>query len=508
MSTARASSWSSRWHALARASGIAPEKKLLLALSGGADSVLLLHWLAAAEPAVDLIAAHVDHGLRGAESDADARFAGELAQSLGVPFRLLRADLDPAGPALEARARAERYRLLAREARQSGHTTIVTGHHSDDALETLLQRWVRGTALPGLRGPRRALAWRGPFGLPGGAADEGVEVEVVRPLLSLRREEVRALLRERGLAWREDSSNADPRFTRSRVRHGLLPEVERLCGPDGIERLREFGRAVEELEETLARATAHLAWQRAPYAAIARGPGERALGGVLARAELMRIAAPLRRRALWRLLTEGTGQAPRRPVLERVLAQLADARCTRVSLGGGWTLALRAAELHLLPPGAETGSRRAAPCEDPRQLRLPFPVVGPAASSVHGGVPLAIPGAVALGDGRRITAELRPARPDEPVPRSGLEAELDAEGLPAELRVRWPAHGDRFRGIGAPGSKPLTRFLADRGIPREERARVPIVWAEDELLWVAGLAPSERRRVRPRTLVRLCLALT
>jgi tRNA(Ile)-lysidine synthase len=500
------SSWSTRWHALARAAGIGRDAKILLALSGGADSVLLLHWLAAAEPRVSVRAAHVDHGLRGAESDGDARFSADLARALGVPFRLLRAELEPAGPALEARARAERYRLLAREAQSSGHTTIVTGHHSDDALETLLQRWMRGTALPGLRGPRPALAWH-----DGAEPATGAPVEIVRPLLSFRREEVRALLATRGLAWREDSSNADPRFTRSRVRHALLPAIERLCGPEGVEHLREFGRAIEQLEAGFARATAHLSWRRAEYAAIARGPLERSLGGVLARSELMQIAAPLRRRALWRLLTEGTGRAPSQTVLERLLADLAAARCTRHSLPRGWTLLLRADELHLLPPARALGlerrpGARAPAADDPRQLRLPFPAAATSAAE-EPVASLAVPGILTLPDGRRISAEVLAAEPDDPFPTSGLEAELDAEGLPDELRVRWPAHGDRFRGLGAPGSKPLSRFLADRGIPREERARVPLVFAADELVWVAGIAPSERRRIRQGTRLRLHLAL-
>src|SRR5262249_6768454 len=149
------------------------------------------------------------------------------------------------------------------------------------------------------RGPRAELLAHGAPAEP--------PVRVVRPLLCLRREEVRALLAARGLAWREDSSNADPRFTRSRVRHGFLPLVRELGGESAIEELRDFSRAVEELEIEFARATAHLVWQPVPYADAARGAGERALGGVLARRELMALARPLARRVLWRLLTEGTG---------------------------------------------------------------------------------------------------------------------------------------------------------------------------------------------------------
>jgi tRNA(Ile)-lysidine synthase len=488
--------WSRRWPTLAQAAGIAPGERLLLALSGGADSVLLLHWLAAAQPAVTVRAAHVDHGLRGAESAADARFVAELCDALGVPCSILAAELDPAAAGLEARARAERYRLLCAEARRTGHATILTGHHSDDALETVLMRWVRGTELAGLRGPRAELEWQAD-----GAGPEAEPVRIVRPLLALRREEVRALLSARGLAWREDSSNADERFTRNRVRAGFLPLVRELGGTQALEELRAFSRAVEELEDELARATAHLAWRPSPHAAAARGAEERHLGGVIARGELMALARPLARRALWRLLTEGSGAAPSRTVLERVLGDLSAGRGARHALAGGWTLILRTKELVLLPP------RRARPAETgPTQPLLPFPSLGP--------VPLAplarsltVPGIVTLDDGRRISAELMRVTPDTPVRRGTLEVELDGQELAGTLGVRFPAPGDRFRALGAPGSKPLRRFLADRGVPREERAGIPLVTDGAEILWVAGIAPGERRRVHARTEWRLRLAL-
>jgi tRNA(Ile)-lysidine synthase len=486
--------WSRRWSALARSAGIEPDEKLLLGLSGGADSVLLLHWLAAAQPAVAVRAAHVDHGLRGEESEADARFAAELCRSLGVPFTVLRAELDPLGPGLEARARAERYRLLLGEARASGHCTLLTGHHSDDALETVLMRWVRGTELAGLRGPRAELAWH--------RASDAPPVRIVRPLLTLRREEVRALLAARGLVWREDSSNRDARFTRVRVRHGFLPLLGELGGAAAIEELRDFSRAVEELESEFARATAHLVWRPVPYAAATRGPGERGLGGVLARGALMALARPLARRVLWRLLTEGTGTAPARLVLERVLTELGAGRCTRQALSGGWTLVLRARELVLVPPrpGDAPEPERA------QQQLLPFPSHGPIALEPRS-LRLDVPGIVTLADGRRLSAEVARVPCDTPVRRAELEVELDAAELSPALGVRFAVPGDRFRALGAPGSKALTRFLADRGVPREERARIPLVTEGAEILWVAGLAPCERRRVHARTEWRLRLTL-
>ena len=139
----RDDAWSARWGRLALAAGISASGPVLVALSGGADSVLLLRLAAASRARARVFALHVDHGLRGAASDADARFCTELCRELGVPLRVVRADLDPAAPGLEARARRARYRALADEAARLGVETIVTGHHADDSLETLLQRWTR-----------------------------------------------------------------------------------------------------------------------------------------------------------------------------------------------------------------------------------------------------------------------------------------------------------------------------------------------------------------------------
>jgi tRNA(Ile)-lysidine synthase len=335
-------------------------------------------------------------------------------------------------------------------------------------------------------------------------------VSVVRPLLAMRREEVRRLLTSRGIAWREDSSNRDPRFTRTRIRHGLLPLLERVVGREGIENLHAFGQAIERLEGELAAATAHLGWSPPPYRHASRGPLDPTLGGVLARAELMRVASSVRRRALCRLVKEGTGRAPGPRLLDRLARDVGAGRCTRHALPGGWTLLLRPRELHLLPPAAQRaldpGERRGV-----LQPWLPFPESPEPASAREraegASQVLAVPGQVRLSDGRRIAAELVHAAPEAPVRGGPLEVELDAEGLPASLSVRWPRPGDRVRGLGAPGSKRLTRFLADRGIPREERRFVPLVSAGGEILWVTGVGPTEARRVGPETRHRLRLSL-
>ncbi|MEW6073912.1 MAG: tRNA lysidine(34) synthetase TilS, partial [Planctomycetota bacterium] len=270
---------SDRWSRLARAAGIGAGERLAVALSGGADSVLVLHLVAAARPRPPLLAIHADHGLRGPASRGDALFCRDLCAALAVPFRELRLDLDPARPSLEARARAARYAALAAECRRTGHLTLVTGHHADDALETLLLRWIRGSDPAGLAGPRAVTMLAPPPGAPAPA------VRVVRPLLAWRREEVRRFLLDRGLSWREDASNDDLSFARNRVRHRLLPLLSRLGGAEEIANLRAFGRAVEDLEARFAAATAPLAWLSPPYALLdPRWPASR--GGVLPRAAL------------------------------------------------------------------------------------------------------------------------------------------------------------------------------------------------------------------------------
>jgi len=114
---------------------------------------------------------------------------------------------------------------------------------------------------------------------------------------------------------------------------------------------------------------------------------------------------------------------------------------------------------------------------------------------------------VTLPDGRRISAERVTPAPGEPTPAGALEVELDADGLPDPLVVRWPASGDRFRPLGAPGSKRLRRFLADRGVPREERGTVPLVFAGSEVVWVVGVELGERGRVGPATTARARLTM-
>lgn len=229
----------------------APPAPLVVAVSGGADSVALLHALVRLRDTGTLVIAHLNHRLRGAESDGDEVFVRELHDQLhrdGVRDLDLRCDridvaAQAAGDNLEAAARRLRYDWLANVAVESGMLRVATAHSADDQAETVLHRLLRGSGLQGLRGiaPQRELR-------PG--------VELIRPMLSATRADVLAFLKDIGQPFREDRSNSDLRFTRNRLRHELLPHLAREYNPDihaTLARLAEqAGDAFEDIEANAA----------------------------------------------------------------------------------------------------------------------------------------------------------------------------------------------------------------------------------------------------------------
>src|SRR5688572_14674888 len=204
--------------ATARAKGLLrPGDRVLAAVSGGPDSVALLSVLAALAPSWDLTlqAVHVNHGLRGAESDEDASFVAGLCDRLGVALAIERVTL--AGPAgrrrgrsIQEQAREARYAAMVRVATALRTDKIALGHTADDQAETLVMWMLRGSGTAGLAGIPPS---RGPL--------------VIRPLLDVGRAEIMAYLEAQGLPFRVDSSNAKPLYLRNRVRHELLPALKR-----------------------------------------------------------------------------------------------------------------------------------------------------------------------------------------------------------------------------------------------------------------------------------------
>jgi tRNA(Ile)-lysidine synthase len=211
----------------------------VVGVSGGADSVALLRALVAVGRAVTV--AHVHHGLRGAEADADEEFVRRLCQQLGVGYECRRVDVSAWGKNVEEAGRRARYAFFAEVAQRVQAQWVAVAHTADDQAETILHRLIRGTGLSGLRG----MAAERTLPLPGGGT-----VALVRPLLTVRRQQVRAYLHRLGQAYREDSSNRNVAYTRNRIRHEVVPLLESF-NPRVVEALCRLGEQVAEAEEVL-----------------------------------------------------------------------------------------------------------------------------------------------------------------------------------------------------------------------------------------------------------------
>ena len=217
------------------------EVTVLLAVSGGADSVALFRAMRALKTggAGRLCAAHFNHRLRGNESAGDEAFVVDLCRRFDVPCEVGNAQADQiaaqGGDGLEAAARATRYEFLQQTAARLGARYLVTAHTADDQAETILHRIVRGTGIGGLAGMERARPL-------------GPATTLIRPLLEIRRAELAAYLDDLGQPYRRDSSNDDVRFTRNRIRHELLPQLAGQFNPGVVDALLRLGTLAGQVQ--------------------------------------------------------------------------------------------------------------------------------------------------------------------------------------------------------------------------------------------------------------------
>lgn len=405
---------------------------VVVGLSGGADSVSLLHALAdqARARKLRLVAAHLDHGLRR-NSAEDAAFCESVATRFGIPCVAERADVRATRRrrrgGLEDAARAERLAFLSRVADAEGASTVALAHTRDDQAETLLLRLMRGAAGSGLAGMavRRGRIWR--------------------PLLDVSRDEVREHARRHGLPWRDDPSNDDLSLARNRVRHELIPYLE-----------RHFNAA---LREVLARS--------------ARVLGDEA--GLIDREARVLFERSARRDGAGWTLT-GSLLREAEPALARAALRRTLAEC-----GGLHEVSSRHLDTLLAGVRAHASSARPVALPGGRQglFRFGDLWVGPRTSGPSAfDLPLEVPGRVRLPDGRLLEATPAPGP-------ARAEAEQAVIPLPSgELAVRTRRPGDRVRRRGQVVS--LRRFLMERRIPADVRPGLPVVAAGARVLWVPG----------------------
>lgn len=443
--------------------------RILVAVSGGPDSVALLHVLHELRDdlGLHLEVAHLQHGIRGAEAMADARFVGGLADQLGLAFHLREVDLPErraraGGGNLEALARVERYRFFAEVVRERKLDKVATAHTQDDQAETMLMWLLRGAGRKGLGGMSPAHE----------GSDDGWDrgSRRIRPLLEISKAEILEYLQERDLEYRMDATNGDTQLLRNWIRLELLPQLrQRIDGQVGA---RLAGQA------------AMLRDEQAVLEQVADSELEHCLSGD----RLDRVALLQRPVALHRLMLRRWIEAARGNLrgidfahIEALRALAADGPAQgRLAIPGGWELRREYDSLYLAK-----GTRQH------RAICYLYPV--------KGFDPLIVAEA---GVGFHFERLSSPAAVE---PASLMEAIFDADGLPEPLAVRNFRNGDRFEPLGMSGHKKIKDLFIDRKVALSERLKLPLLIGGGEVLWVPGHGRSRLALVTPasRTIVRI-----
>jgi tRNA(Ile)-lysidine synthase len=422
--------------AAVRAEGLLePGRATVVLLSGGRDSVCLLDLATRIAGPGAVAALHVDYRLRP-ESGADAEHCAALCDALGVALHVRRAGTPEGNRQAWAR---ELRSAAAEELARERDAVIAAGHTSTDQVETVLYRLA---ASPG----RRAL-----LGMP---ARSG---RLVRPLLSLTRQQTAAYCSERGLAWREDASNASPAYARNRVRHGLLDDLRAIHPAAEANVLRTLATLRDEASVLDAAVDAAL----------------RELGDAPEQAALAALPPALARLALQALADGAVERAPAvGPRLDELLALGGGRGSAGLDLGGGLRAVAEYGRLRFEPAGAPAGAEPAT---------------------------LPVPGRAGWAGGE-LTCE---RGPDLPIGDGTLDAGALARGA---LEVRAWHPGDRMRPLGLRGTRTLQDLFTDRKIPRARRARWPVITCAGEIAWIPRVATGERYAVGPATRERVRLS--
>ncbi len=442
---------------------IYPGQKLVVAVSGGPDSVCMLDILArlCGELGIELHIAHLNHQLRDAESDADARYVTELAKRLDIPATVESRDVNAYRKehrlSPEEAAREVRYAFLAYVAGNVGADVIAVGHTADDQVETILMHLIRGSGTRGLRGL-----------LPEARLQSGKEsFIVIRPLLEISRADTVNYCTDNKLNPREDASNASLVPLRNRIRHELLPLLKEY-NPNIAESLlrnaRIAGDDLAYLDAEAARLRKNIIknqrdtiiFDRQPFSALTAS-----------------MQRHLLRTAVESLL--GNLKDVEAAHIEEIINVLDKSAGKKTILPGGLTFVIER-DRYLL--GANPAALSPYPfLPDETRLKIPGKT--------------AIPGWDIITD-----FTTAPATFDE---NDEFSAYIDSGIVGDELTVRRRRPGDRFQPLGMAQPKKLNVFMIDAGIPRAWRTRVPLVCTKEHIIWVVGQRIDERARVTANT---------
>lgn len=425
----------------------APGDHVAVAVSGGADSVCLLHLLKKLD--LRLLAVHVNHKLRGQESEDDAQFVTDLAAKLGVESCVVERDVRDCGGNLEQEARRARYEVF----RELNVDRIATGHTKSDQAETVLFRFLRGSGSAGLAGIRPVTTG-----------------SIVRPLIEVERSEILAYLREHGIPWREDSSNAALDFARNRIRHELLPALTREWNP--------------ALTDTLAR-TAEWAYEEESYWA-------QHLQGLAA--EFIHVdsdEAVLLRASDVSRLPRAVGRRLVRRAIEGIKGDLRGIGLEHVDR----ILDLIAAD--------EGHDRTQAPGVDVFRsfdwVRIGR-MTGDSLENRNFRLPLPVPASVALPGGQFVVSvEVLESAGQVDCVYNNEVSRVDWDCVTGPLTLRNWRPGDQYQPVGRAGEHKVKSLFHEARVPLWERRHWPIIVCNDTIIWARRFGPASACAATPES---------
>jgi len=439
------------------------QPKLLVAVSGGPDSVCMLHILVKLREKLgtELHVAHLNHQLRGADSDADALYVADLARQLDIPATIERRDVKAYQVrqrlSLEEAAREVRYAFLAQVASSIGADRIAVGHTVDDHIETILMHLIRGSGTRGLRGLQSSSQWQSPDG----------RTTITRPLLEVTRQDTADYCQYYQLKPRLDASNLSLSPLRNRIRHRLLPLLQSY-NPKVIEALLRTAHIAADDIAFLDGEVARL------WTEITR---EHENTIILDKTKFLELPSALQRNLLRASIQKLLGNLMDIETrhIEELMAALNKPAGKRITLPQGLIFAIEY-------DGYLLGT-------DPAALS-PFP-------ALETEFALKIPGRTQLPGWQIAAAIINREQISKTDNRFIAHFDFDKAGSQLTARSRRP--GDRFQPTGMDQPKKLNEFMIDRKIPRAWRRQVPIVGSPKHILWVVGWRIDERVKVTETT---------
>ena len=450
---------------------------VIAGVSGGADSVCLLFVLCSLCRKLDfqIKVCHVNHGLRGADADADEEYVRRLCQELQVPCRFFYKDVE-----LIARNRKqspeEAGRMVRREAfavmcREDGGTKIATAHHRDDNAETVLWNMARGTGLKGLGGIRPSAGiW-------------------IRPLLALTRAQTESYLRAKGIPWCEDETNRGDDYTRNRIRHNILPALEEQVNPGTRRHLDELSRQAREVWDYLEQGV-ELAWEKCVETGLTQGAHTLQISRACFEKEMPAVQKQLLRRCLAHVRGQERDISA---VHVEALSELFEKQTGRTIDFPGGVKAERTYDGVAIRQCAESAGEYIESAQ------------GRSTEDGNGAfyVPLQIPGKVEIpGTGRYIVCRIienADISQAEVIPQKSYTKRFDYDIIKYSLSARTRQTGD-YLIVDEKGSRQkLKAFFINAKIPREERAHMLLIADGGHIMWIPGYRMSRAYHVTSRT---------